>query len=318
MKKLTMKDIGILTNVSQSTVSRVLNNHPNVKDEVRKKVLRCIEENEFSADINAKIMRGKSSRILGFVSAGFKNLYYLEMVEYVEKEARQRGYSVIVMNAENDCELEKYHFKELLNRNVDGIISAPVAKKNLKFLKKKNIPFVVLNENIEGIDSFYSDLLLGGKEVAKYFKKIGLKKVAYIGEINSLKYKGFIEEINSEKVVNKAEDNILFSTGKNLINIVKKHINKINLECDGYFFSSDTIALLVIKELKKKNINILDKNIVGFDNTLISQTLEISSVEQPMKTMVEKAIELLLKKKNNKIKLHEIWNVSLEPKLIKR
>lgn len=72
MKKLTMKDIGILANVSQSTVSRVLSNHPNVKKEVRERVLKCIEENEFSPDINAKIMRGESAKILGFVSAGFE------------------------------------------------------------------------------------------------------------------------------------------------------------------------------------------------------------------------------------------------------
>ena len=44
MKKLTMKDIGILANVSQSTVSRVLSNHPNVKKEVRERVLKCIED----------------------------------------------------------------------------------------------------------------------------------------------------------------------------------------------------------------------------------------------------------------------------------
>ena len=94
MKKLTMKDIGILANVSQSTVSRVISEHPNVKEEVRQRVLKCINNNNFMPDINAKIMRGESSNILGFISTGFDNPYYLEMViNMLKKSKTKRIYS---------------------------------------------------------------------------------------------------------------------------------------------------------------------------------------------------------------------------------
>lgn len=318
MKKLTMKDIGILANVSQSTVSRVLSNHPNVKKEVRERVLKCIEENEFSPDINAKIMRGESAKILGFVSAGFDNPYYLEMVGFVEREARRRGYSVIVMNSEDDEDLEKYHFKELITRHVDGIVSAPVSLKNLKFLKNNKFPFIVLNENIDWVDSFYTVLANGGKEVAKYFKERKFTKVGYIGENKSEKYRGFLEEINSDRIINNIEDNVTFGLEKDLRKVIKKEVKKINLDCEAFFFSSDTIAFIFLEEAEKLGISLEGKTLVAFDNTIISKVLKISSVEQPMEHLVEKGLDLLLEKVKKNIKLEEVYNIGLDPKLIIR
>ena len=318
MKKLTMKDIGILANVSQSTVSRVLSNHPNVKKEVRERVLKCIEENEFSPDINAKIMRGESAKILGFVSAGFDNPYYLEMVGFVEREARRRGYSVIVMNSEDDEDLEKYHFKELMTRHVDGIVSAPVSLKNLKFLKNNKFPFIVLNENIDWVDSFYTVLANGGKEVAKYFKERKFTKVGYIGENKSEKYRGFLEEINSDKIINNIDDNITFGLEKDLRKVIKKEVKKINLDCEAFFFSSDTIAFIFLEEAEKQGISLEGKTLVAFDNTIISKVLKISSVEQPMEHLVEEGLDLLLEKVKKNIKLEEVYNIGLDPKLIIR
>lgn len=318
MKKLTMKDIGILANVSQSTVSRVLSNHPNIKKEVRERVLKCIEENEFSPDINAKIMRGESAKILGFVSAGFDNPYYLEMVGFVEREARRRGYSVIVMNSEDDEDLEKYHFKELMTRHVDGIVSAPVSLKNLKFLKNNKFPFIVLNENIDWVDSFYTVLANGGKEVAKYFKEKKFTKVGYIGENKSEKYRGFLEEINSDKIINNIDDNITFGLEKDLRKVIKKEVKKINLDCEAFFFSSDTIAFIFLEEAEKQGISLEGKTLVAFDNTIISKVLKISSVDQPMKHLVEKGLDLLLEKVKKNIKLEEVYNIGLDPKLIIR
>ncbi|WP_308575577.1 LacI family DNA-binding transcriptional regulator [uncultured Fusobacterium sp.] len=318
MKKLTMKDIGILANVSQSTVSRVLSNHPNVKKEVRERVLKCIEENEFSPDINAKIMRGESAKILGFVSAGFDNPYYLEMVGFVEREARRRGYSVIVMNSEDDEDLEKYHFKELMTRHVDGIVSAPVSLKNLKFLKNNKFPFIVLNENIDWVDSFYTVLANGGKEVAKYFKERKFTKVGYIGENKSEKYRGFLEEINSDKIINNIDDNITFGLEKDLRKVIKKEVKKINLDCEAFFFSSDTIAFIFLEEAEKQGISLEGKTLVAFDNTIISKVLKISSVDQPMEHLVEEGLDLLLEKVKKNIKLEEVYNIGLDPKLIIR
>lgn len=318
MKKLTMKDIGILANVSQSTVSRVMSGHPNVKEEVRQRVLKCINENNFMPDINARIMRGESSNILGFLSTGFDNPYYLEMVRYVEKRARQKGYTVIVMNSEKDEKLERAHLKELITRKIDGLIIAPVSARNLKLAKDNKIPFVVINEKITWADSFYTSLFNAGVEVAKFFKEKNYSRVGYIGEANSDKLKGFLSEINKEKIINLEKSNLLFTIEKGFKKKIKPLIKNIDKECEAFFMSSDEIALAVIKETRKLNINLYEKEIVGFDNTLVADTLEISSIEQPMEQMVELAVEVLLKKIKKEISIEKTFNIELEPKLIIR
>lgn len=318
MKKLTMKDIGILANVSQSTVSRVISGHPNVKEEVRQRVLKCINDNNFMPDINAKIMRGESSKILGFISTGFDNPYYLEMVKYVEKKARQKGYTVVVMNSEKDEKIERTHLKELITRKIDGLIVAPVSVRNLKLAKDNQIPFVVINEKITWADSFYTSLFNAGVEVAKFFKEKNYSRVGYIGEENSDKLKGFLSEINKEKIINLEKSNLLFTIEKGFKKKIKSIIKNIDKDCEAFFMSSDEIALAIIKETRKINVNLYEKEIVGFDNTLIANTLEISSIEQPMEQMVELAVEVLLKKIKKEISMDKIFNIELEPKLIVR
>lgn len=240
------------------------------------------------------------------------------MVGFVEREARRRGYSVIVMNSEDDEDLEKYHFKELMTRHVDGIVSAPVSLKNLKFLKNNKFPFIVLNENIDWVDSFYTVLANGGKEVAKYFKERKFTKVGYIGENRSEKYRGFLEEINSDRIINNIEDNVTFGLEKDLRKVIKKEVKKINLDCEAFFFSSDTIAFIFLEEAEKLGISLEGKTLVAFDNTIISKVLKISSVEQPMEHLVEKGLDLLLEKVKKNIKLEEVYNIGLDPKLIIR
>lgn len=318
MKKLTMTDIGKLANVSQSTVSRVLSNHPNVKAEVRERVLKCIQDYNFMPEVNKHILKRERLKILGFVTSNFKNPYYLEMVNFVEKEARKNGYTVIVMNSEKDEKLEKRHYKELIMMKVAGVISAPVSSKNLKILKMSGIPFVILNEKVSWVDSFYTSLFNAGVEVAKYFKKSNFCRVAYIGEKESEKLDGFLTEINKEKHLNYPESNILFTIEKGFQKKISSKIKEIDLKCDAIFFSSDEVALLFIKEARKYNINLYEKEIVGFDNTIISQTLGISSIEQPMKNMCELAIKVLLERIKTKDNIDKIFNIELEPKLIIR
>ena len=95
-------------------------------------------------------------------------------------------------------------------------------------------------------------------------------------------------------------------------------LKKINLDCEAFFFSSDTIAFIFLEEAEKLGISLEGKTLVAFDNTIISKVLKISSVEQPMEHLVEKGLDLLLEKVKKNIKLEEVYNIGLDPKLIIR
>lgn len=313
--KLTMKQIGDLLGVSQSTVSRVINNHPNIKKEVRDRVLKFIDENEFLPDYSAQILRGEKSKILGLLTVDFKNQYYLEIVNYVEKIAREKGYSIIVMNSERSSTLEKKHIIELQKRGVDGIVACPVSEENMIFIKKLGIPFVVVNEILNNFDSFSTSLFKGGEIAANFLIDKGHKHIGYIGEYPSLKFDGFKQKYP----LNTDNWNFFANLNLNFIDDLEIFIKTSGIQCSAYFVSSDFMALNFLKTLKKLKIDYSNIEFVGFDNTLLSEALNISSIQQPMQKMIELSLNTLTKKIDGTWKdENKVLNVELEPTLLIR
>ena len=313
--KLTMKQIGDLLGVSQSTVSRVINNHPNIKKEVRDRVLKFIDENEFLPDYSAQILRGEKSKILGLLTVDFKNQYYLEIVNYVEKIAREKGYSIIVMNSERSSILEKKHIIELQKRGVDGIVACPVSEDNMTFIKKIGIPFVIVNEILNNFDSFSTSLFKGGEIAANFLLNKGHRNIGYIGEHPSLKFNGF----KNSYTLNKDEWNFFADLNSNFIENLELFIKNKGIQCSAYFVSSDFMALHFIKVLKKLKVDYSNIEFIGFDNTLLSEALNISSIEQPMEKMIELSLNTLTKKINGTLKdENKVLNIELDPTLLNR
>ena len=313
--KLTMKQIGDLLGVSQSTVSRVINNHPNIKKEVRDRVLKFIDENEFLPDYSAQILRGEKSKILGLLTVDFKNQYYLEIVNYVEKIAREKGYSIIVMNSERSSTLEKKHIIELQKRGVDGIVACPVSEENMIFIKKLGIPFIVVNEILNNFDSFSTSLFKGGEIAANFLIDKGHKHIGYIGEYPSLKFDGFKQNYP----LNTDNWNFFANLNLNFIDDLEIFIKTNGIQCSAYFVSSDFMALNFLKTLKKLKIDYSNIEFVGFDNTLLSEALNISSIQQPMQKMIELSLNTLTKKIDGTWKdENKVLNVELEPTLLIR
>ena len=313
--KLTMKQIGDLLGVSQSTVSRVINNHPNIKKEVRDRVLKFIDENEFLPDYSAQILRGEKSKILGLLTVDFKNQYYLEIVNYVEKTAREKGYSIIVMNSERSSTLEKKHIIELQKRGVDGIVACPVSEENMIFIKKLGIPFVVVNEILNNFDSFSTSLFKGGEIAANFLIDKGHKHIGYIGEYPSLKFDGFKQNYP----LNTDNWNFFANLNLNFIDDLEIFIKTNGIQCSAYFVSSDFMALNFLKTLKKLKIDYSNIEFVGFDNTLLSEALNISSIQQPMQKMIELSLNTLTKKIDGTWKdENKVLNIELDPTLLIR
>ena len=96
-----------------------------------------------------------------------------------------------MITSEKDEKIERTYLKELITRKIDGLIVAPVSVRNLKLAKDNQIPFVVINEKITWVDSFYTSLFNAGVEVAKFFKEKNYSRVGYIGE-NISKHNGAI------------------------------------------------------------------------------------------------------------------------------
>ncbi|MFJ2911082.1 LacI family DNA-binding transcriptional regulator [Streptomyces sp. NPDC087228] len=121
----SIKDVAAEAGVSVATVSRVLNSHPSVSSDARRRVLAAVDVLGYRPNAVARSLRTDQTRTLGLVISDVLNPYFTELARFVEEEARALGYSVIIGNADEQPDLQEHHIRTLLDRRIDGLLVSP-------------------------------------------------------------------------------------------------------------------------------------------------------------------------------------------------
>lgn len=119
---VTIKDIADTAHVSITTVSRVLNDKPDVNPETRKKILEVIEELGYRPSGVARGLALKKTNVIGFLARDITNPNFPELARGIVDRAKQHEYSVMFFDTEHDIHMEKEAIRILKNKQVDGII----------------------------------------------------------------------------------------------------------------------------------------------------------------------------------------------------
>lgn len=320
--KITMKLIAEKSGVSLSTVSRVLNNPSSVEKEKVKIVQNWIEKLNYQPNLAAQSLKKSKSFLIGISIPNLKNPYFMEIIDSLEKITKENGYNIILHNSANNPKIELENINNFIRRNVDGIILVANSSDNINYLKNRNIPHITLTNQFTETNSISTCHKYGGALVAEHFIKQGRVDLGYIGVKDDEKYLGFKSELY-EKGFEPSEDfNIILPRGIDsdfeIRNFIKDFLNNNEFKPNGIFAGNDVIAYELIKELHSRNINVpKDIAVVGFDNTILSQILKITSVNQPIKKIVEKGFEVLIKQIQEDKFIH-IGNFEILPTLVVR
>ena len=183
-KKITIKDIAERARVSYQTVSRVLNNRPDVSDETRARVWEIIEELEYRPSAAARSLRTNMTYTLGMLQNDITNPFYGRVVQGVEEIAIQNGYSVILCNTNNDPERELHYLKMLQSKQVDGIIVGPMAS-NAEFIIQlsRTLPVVLFDRDIpdSGISAVIVDNESSAYQATRRLIEKGHRHIGLVG-----------------------------------------------------------------------------------------------------------------------------------------
>ena len=118
----TIKDVALAAGVSVATVSRVLNNTAPVNEETRKRIQNIINELHYKPSMIARGMRNQQSKVIAIMVPSYENPYHIKLFKYIEQEAKERGYRLILVGMDEGNDSEHESIMELMTRNVDGII----------------------------------------------------------------------------------------------------------------------------------------------------------------------------------------------------
>ncbi len=316
-----MTEIAQLTNVSQSTVSRVLNGNKNVDPEVRKRVLNCAKEHDYQLNVLAQGLQGKRTHLIGVLLSDISNPFFSELAKKIESRARENGYSIILFNSDYDPSKQNEYVDIMRQYRVDGILMVPLVSNRVLWEDCKNkldLPTVMITLPIEGYDSVYLNHKEAGKAVAKHLVEQGYQKFIFIGDEFDEKYKGFKEEleaINKDFIIK----NLDIRSGDDFENSLKKELKILDNRL-AIFARNDLRAMQVMSIIYNLGLSIpSDVGVIGFDNILIDQYFkpQLSSVNQPTEEMVNLAVDRLILKIEGKTE-NDIMDVSLKANLISR
>ena len=316
----TLKNIAEEMGVSEATVSYVYNDkwkQKKINASLAERVSKKLKEEKYRPNVLGLQLKTKKTRTIGIILGDLTRNFNLNIMAGIERILTQKGYFSLVCSS-NLGQLEEEQLEILLQRNMDGIIFAPLSNREntakvIKNLIEENLPIVLVDNYIPGLktDFVVSDNYLGTYQAIDYLIKSGKSKIAYIGSKKGLtalgdRFKGYETALKEEKIP--LEQNLLCWQIEEYQGIHSSMENLFSEEKPDALFVE---SLMYFKEgfgfLSEKGYRIPDDiALVGFDpvdlNLSEMQEVDLPSVvrqpipfvEQQGTKMGELAAEILL------------------------
>ena len=307
---MTIKDISALTGYSVGTISRALNNQPNVSERARSVILRVAAENGFQLNANAKQLKQQHSNSILVVVKGTSNELFSSLSEKIQASMDSVKYPFI-MDYMDESENEVLRALRLcVEKKPLGILFLGGNRNQfLADFDKIPMPCVLVTNDASDLEfSNLSSVSLDNRESAAmaidHLAQLGHKKIAVIGgdreysDTTRLRYQGCLDAF--------ARNGIAFDGDRNYEKVrfsfeggyqgAKRLLEK-GCEFSAIFAMSDVMAIGAIRALRDAGLRVPeDVSVVGFDGLAIGEymTPRLTTVVQPVEELAKRSIQLLL------------------------
>ena len=295
------KELGL----SESAVSKALNDYPDISLETKKLVRSKADEMGYSPNILARNLAKKSSNFLGIVIRDVSSIYG-EMFKSLNTVARRYGLHLILYDTNNDRSIEHECIKNLIDTMAMGIVVVPVSE-NVAQIRKitgNRVPVVYLGGKVRGDNVNYvcCDSTAGTDIALRHLIGRGHRKIVMlcdhkVSNSRSMKkemYQKMMHSIRSEEHIlySRAGEDDLAEAGYRL----GRQLVEDGTEFTALFAVKDTLAIGAIGALKEAGIRVPDDvSVVGYDGTNASALplIELTTVAQPRMDMAEMIIDII-------------------------
>jgi DNA-binding LacI/PurR family transcriptional regulator len=156
-----IQEVARRAKVSSATVSRVLANKPHVREELKERVLRVVQDLGYEPNRVARSLRVQRSSVIGLIISDVRNTFFQQLARAVEDIAYQNGYAVFLCNSDEDPKKESLYVNVLRAERVAGVIMSPTRETTnaCKTLLSAGIPAIAIDRSVLGttLDSVLTD-----------------------------------------------------------------------------------------------------------------------------------------------------------------
>ncbi|WP_018086710.1 LacI family DNA-binding transcriptional regulator [Desulfurispora thermophila] len=304
---VTIKDIAKKAGVSYATVSRALNNRPEVNEKTRREIQKLAEEMGYKPNALARSLVTRESKTLGLIIPDITNPFFPEVARGVEEAAAQAGYSVFLCNTNWEEEKERKYLALLEEKRVDGIILASViqdGQQMIEHIASSNVPLIMINRILKNVNTHYVviDNVRGACLVMEHLIENGHRDIAFIGGLSHVE--ATQERLQGYKMMLGAYDLPVrpelirlgsFKRESGYQNALE--LLRLSPRPTAIFAANDILALGVLQAAADLHLQVPgDLAVVGFDDIPFASYTEVSltTVAQPKYAMGEMAAKILI------------------------
>lgn len=276
---MTIYDIARLAGVSASTVSRVVNNKPGIKETTRRQILDLLEQYDYSPNETARGLVNKASKMIGILIADIRYAHHVDIAYYIEEEMGKHGYCSLILNTGLTDDKKVEAVKVLEQRRVDGIILIGStfqceAVKQALSSRLSNVPVVITNGilNLPNVKGVLVDESEGVENCVELMVGKGHHKLAFIlpnhTHSNLSKQQGFIRAMETRGW--KRDELWLYECPTTLEDgyAMMERILEEHPDVEGVIFGEDLSAVSAIRALIDRNIRVPEQvAVIGVDNS---------------------------------------------------
>ena len=309
MSQATIKDIAKSLNLSPSTISRALRDHPDISSKTKGRVTSYAKGIDYFPDSIAQSLKNGRTKTIGVIVPEIKHDFFSSVVSGIEEIAYQRGFTIILCQSNESYEREVINTKALASHLIAGLLvsisQSTVNGDHFKTLLKRGIPIVFFDRVCEGINAskVVVDDFQGAFDAVEFLIKSGYKKIAHIAGpqnlmISTERMRGYIEALRKYELPVRT-DFIIFAgmSEEDGITGLEK-LYTLADKPDAVFAVNDPVAIGVYMKIKQLGLQIpKDVGVIGFSNNSISSLINppLTTVEQPSYEMGKEAAKLLIK-----------------------
>jgi len=329
-KRSTIRDIAEALNTNPSTVSRALNGHPGISENMKQRVAILAEKLNYSQNKIASSLRSGQTNVVGVIVPNANLSFFASVIHGIEKVMTEAGYTIILYQSGESVIKEIKGVNTLLQSRVDGIISSMTFETKVydhfKQILDNGTPLIMfdrINASITTPSVSINDRK-GGFLATEHLIQQGYQKIAYISAKQNIEIfkqrllgyrdalKHYNREVNESHIV---YGEVSLESGKNC---VEQLFNQA-IKPDAIVAVEDFSALGAMLKLKELGIKIPQEvGIIGFANEALSAYLtpSLSTIDQQSIKMGEEVARLFLEEKKTAENLNK--KIVLDPLLVVR